>query len=66
MLSAVTFHLLAAIFHLGSMLGKWQKQTRYTQEEGIEKWNTVDYVSLFVPNIFLSLFLFGNPDHSFT
>lgn len=37
MLLAVMFHLLAAIFLWGSMLGKWQKQTLYTQEEGIEK-----------------------------
>lgn len=48
-----------AIFHLGSVLGKWQKQTLYTQEEGIEKWNTLDYIFLFVSNIFLSLFLLG-------
>lgn len=34
MLSAVTFYLLAATFHLGWMVGKWQKQTLYTQEEG--------------------------------
>lgn len=59
MLSAVTFHLLAPIFHLGSVLGKWQKQTLYTHEGGIEKWNTLDYIFLFVSDIFLSLFLLG-------
>jgi len=58
MLSAVTFHLLAAIFPLGSMLGKWQKQSLYTQE-GTEKWNTLDYILVFVSDIFLSLFRFG-------
>lgn len=45
MLSAVTFYMLAAIFHLGGVVGKWQKDSLYTQE-GTEKWYILYYMYL--------------------
>lgn len=64
MLSAVTFYLLAATFHLGWMVGKWQKQTLYTQEEG-QRIGTYLIVSLCTQQ-FSEPFSFGDLYRSLT